>query len=78
MIKTSNTISDIFPVLVLPVLMKILFEKIVIIATTICCVFFYKKARTKYKIQIGSKLFVFNEIMALLPYLYLMFTWIII
>ena len=49
-----------------------------IIATTICCVFFYKKARTKYKIQIGSKLFVFNEIMALLPYLYLMFTWIII
>ncbi|HAB88400.1 MAG TPA: hypothetical protein DCE60_05225 [Coprococcus sp.] len=32
MIKTSNTISDIFPVLVLPVLMKILFEKIVIIA----------------------------------------------
>lgn len=49
-----------------------------IIATTICCVFFYKKARTKYKIQIGSELFVFNEIMALLPYLYLMFTWIII
>ena len=49
-----------------------------IIATTICCVFFYKKARTKYKIQIGSKLFAFNEIMTLLPYLYLVFTWIIV
>ena len=28
--------------------------------------------------KLCSKLFVFNEIMALLPYLYLMFTWIII
>ncbi|RGG37386.1 hypothetical protein DW959_13600 [Clostridium sp. AM46-21] len=31
MIKTSNTFSDIFSVLVFPELMKILFEKIVII-----------------------------------------------
>ena len=47
-----------------------------IIASTMCCVFFYKKERTKYKIQIGSKLFIYNEIMTVLPYLYLLLVWI--
>lgn len=49
-----------------------------IIASAVCCVFFYKKERTKYKIQIGINLFVFNVIMTVLPYLYLLLTWLII
>ena len=56
MIKTSNTISDIFPVLVLPVLMKILFEKIVIIAISyniICDNHSQEKKKTLANIVFG-------------------------
>lgn len=45
-----------------------------IIASTICCLYFYKEERTKYKIRIGKKLLLFNEIMTIFPYLYLLFT----
>ena len=48
-----------------------------IVLSIICSVFFVKKERTKYHIQIGNKLFVYNVIMTLFPYLYLAFTWFI-
>lgn len=44
-----------------------------IIATTICCVFFYKKARTKYKIQIGSKLFLLITYIVILIFQIILF-----
>lgn len=47
-----------------------------IIISTLCSVFFYEKDRTKHHIQIGRKLFAFNLIMTLLPYLYLVFVWV--
>lgn len=48
-----------------------------IILSIICNVFFFKKERTKHHIQIGNKLFIYNVIMTILPYLYLAFTWFI-
>lgn len=48
-----------------------------IILSMICNVFFFKKERTKHHIQIGKKLFIYNMIMTLLPYLYLSFIWLI-
>ncbi len=42
-----------------------------IIISILCSMFFYKKGRTKYHIQIGNKLFTYNIVMSLLPYLYL-------
>ena len=48
-----------------------------IVLSIICNVSFYKKERTKYHIQIGNKLFIYNLIMTILPYLYLSFTWLI-
>ncbi len=49
-----------------------------IILSIICSVFFFKKERTKYHIKIGNKLFVYNVIMTIFPYLYLAFTWFIL
>ncbi len=49
-----------------------------IILSMICNVFFYKKKRTKYHIQFGKKLFAYNLIMTIFPYLYLAFTWFIV
>lgn len=46
-----------------------------IILSIIYNIFFYKKERTKYQIQLGKKLFVYNIIMTIFPYLYLAFTW---
>ena len=46
-----------------------------IILSIICSVFFFKKERTKYRIQIGNKLFVYNVIMTIFPYLYLAFAY---
>lgn len=48
-----------------------------IILSIICNVFFFKKERTKHRIQIGNKLFIYNVIMTVFPYLYLAFTWFI-
>jgi hypothetical protein len=48
-----------------------------IVLTFICTVFFFKKERTKRRIQIGNKLFIYNVIMTVFPYLYLAFTWVI-
>lgn len=45
-----------------------------IVLSIICNVFFYKKERTKHHIQIGKKLFIYNVIMTLFPYLYLAFS----
>lgn len=42
-----------------------------IIISLICNVFFFKKKRTKHHIQIGNKLFIYNIIMTIFPYLYL-------
>ena len=46
-----------------------------IFLSMICNVLFFKNERTKYHIQIGKKLFIYNMIMTLLPYLYLAFIW---
>mgnify|MGYP001164601821 CR=1 FL=1 len=48
-----------------------------IVLSLICNVFFFKNERTKHHIQIGSKLFIYNIIMTILPYLYLAFTWLL-
>ncbi len=48
-----------------------------IILSMICNMYFYKKERTKYHIQLGKKLFAYNIIMTIFPYLYLAFTWFI-
>lgn len=45
-----------------------------IILSMVCNVFFFKNERTKYHIQIGNKLFIYNIIMTLCPYQYLAFT----
>lgn len=48
-----------------------------IVLSFICNFFFFKKERTKNHIKIGSKLFIYNVTMTILPYLYLAFTWFI-
>ena len=49
-----------------------------IVLSLIFNMFFFKNERTKHRIQTGNKLFVYNAIMTLFPYLYLAFTWLII
>lgn len=45
-----------------------------ITASILCIVYFSKKERTRYRIQAGSKLFIYNVIMTLFPYMHLTFT----
>lgn len=42
-----------------------------IFISILCSILFYKKDRTKYHIQIGKKLFIYNIVMSVFPYLYL-------
>ena len=52
--------------------LMLIFGIIHIIASILCSLFFFGKERTKYHIQIGKKLLVYNLIMTLFPYLYLL------
>lgn len=48
-----------------------------IVISILCSMFFYKKERTKYHIRIGNKLLIYNIIMTLFPYLYLIISYIL-
>ena len=48
-----------------------------IFLSIICNMLFFKKVRTKHHIQIGNKMLIYNVIMTIFPYLYLVFIWFI-